>query len=180
MTDDALQQQPGGTAADAGPERAPTGEPAAGGADPEAMAAELARCHDRLLRTTAEFDNYRKRTERERHEQADRLVSGLLLDVVAIVDDFERALGADAGGDAAAAYKQGVELIHRRLLDLLSRRGVAPIAAVGRDFDPNLHQAVMTEAAEGRREGEVIDELRRGYMVGERLLRPAMVKVARP
>jgi molecular chaperone GrpE len=70
MTDDALQQQAGGTAADAGPERAPTGEPApaAGGADPEAMAAELARCHDRLLRTAAEFDNYRKRTERERHE----------------------------------------------------------------------------------------------------------------
>jgi molecular chaperone GrpE len=184
MTDDALQQQPGGTAADAGPDPAPPagpGEPAPapGGADPEALAAELARCHDRLLRTTAEFDNYRKRTERERRDQADRLISDVLRDAAAIVDDFERALGADAGGDAADAYKQGVELIHRRLLDLLSRRGVTPIAAVGQDFDPNLHQAVMTEAAEGRREGEVIAELRRGYMIGERLLRPAMVKVVR-
>jgi molecular chaperone GrpE len=184
MTDDALQQQPGGPAADPGSEPAPPagpGEPvsAPGGADPEAMAAELARCQERLLRTAAEFDNYRKRTERERRDQADRLVSDVLLDVAAVVDDLERALGADAGGDAAVAYKQGVELIHRRLLDLMSRRGVTPIAAVGQDFDPNLHQAVTTEAAEGRRDGEVIAELRRGYMIGERLLRPAMVKVAR-
>ena len=106
-------------------------------------------------------------------------MADLLLDLPAVVDDFERALDAEAGGGSVEAYRQGVELIHRRLLDMLSRRGVTPIDAVGADFDPNLHQAVTTEPAGDRRDGEVIEQFRRGYMIGERLLRPAMVKVAR-
>jgi len=185
MTDEALEQQPGGALADPGTDDAPTAdaraEPAAAGNGQgiEAMREELARLHDRLLRTTAEFDNYRKRTERERRELTDRTVEGLLLDLVAIVDDFERAIGAEAGGGSLEAYRRGVELIHRRVLDLLSRRGVTPIDAVGADFDPNLHQAVTTEPADDRRDGEVVEQFRRGYMIGERLLRPAMVKVAR-
>lgn len=185
MTDEALEQQPGGAAAEPGqcgpPEDASTGKPAseAGEASLEALRDELAQCHDRLLRTAAEFDNYRKRTERERRELADRTVEAFLLDLVAVADDFERALGADAGGGSLEAYRQGVELTHRRLLDLLSRRGVTPIEAIGADFDPNLHQAVTTEPAGDRRDGEVTGQLRRGYMIGERLLRPAMVKVAR-
>ena len=72
-----------------------------------------------------------------------------------------------------------MELIHRRVLDLLGRRGVIAVDAVGADFDPNLHQAVTTEPAGDHRDGEVIEQFRRGYMIGERLLRPAMVKVAR-
>jgi molecular chaperone GrpE len=185
MTDEALEQQPGGAAAGPGPDTAPPAEspaesPAAGtDAGSAALQEELARCRDRLLRTTAEFDNYRKRTERERRELADRTVETLLLDLVGIVDDFERAINAEAGGGSVEAYRQGVELIHRRVLDMLGRRGVTPIDAEGADFDPNLHQAVTTEPAGDRRDGEVVEQLRRGYMIGERLLRPAMVKVAR-
>ena len=181
MTDEALEQQPGGAAAGPGPDAAPQPDAPAQApeaASPEALKEELARCHDRLLRTTADFDNYRKRTERERRELTDRTVEGLLLELVGIVDDFERALSADAAG-SVEAYRQGVELIHRRVLELLSRRGVTPVDAVGADFDPNLHQAVTTEPAGDRRDGEVVEQFRRGYMIGERLLRPAMVKVAR-
>jgi molecular chaperone GrpE len=185
MTDEALEQQPGGAAADLGPDAAaPAGAPAGpvpGAAEntPDALQQELERCRDRLLRSAAEFDNYRKRTERERRELADRTVETLLLDLVGVVDDFERALGAGAADGGVDAYRQGIELIHRRVLDLLGRRGVTPVDAVGADFDPNIHQAVTTEPAGDHREGEVVEQLRRGYMIGDRLLRPAMVKVAR-
>jgi molecular chaperone GrpE len=139
---------------------------------------EREQLRDRLLRTTAEFDNYRKRIERERREMADRVSEGVLLDVLPIVDDLERALAAEAGGEGADAYRRGVELIHKQLTDLLARRGVKPLEALGADFDPHLHQAVASEPAEGHRDGEVIAELRRGYLLNDRLLRPAMVKVA--
>lgn len=133
---------------------------------------------DRLLRKSAEFDNYRKRIERERREQADQSVVDLLHDLLLIVDDFDRALTVDAG-DSGNAYRKGVELIHGKLHDLLRKQGITPIAALGTDFDPNLHQAVMHEESPEHREGEVIGELRKGYMMNDRLLRPAMVKVAK-
>ena len=106
-------------------------------------------------------------------------MSDLLLELLPVLDDFERALSADVSRESTDAHRQGVELIHRQLLDLLKRRGVRPVDAVGTEFDPHVHQAVTTEVVEGGRDGEVIEELRRGYMIGERLLRPAMVKVAR-
>jgi molecular chaperone GrpE len=140
---------------------------------------------DRLLRKTAEFDNYRKRVERERREQADQAVTDLLEDLLLVVDDFDRALtvdapAADADNAGVSAYRKGVELIHGKLYDLLRKRGVRPIETLGTDFDPNLHQAVIHESSPDHREGEVIGELRRGYFIGDRLLRPAMVKVAKP
>jgi molecular chaperone GrpE len=92
---------------------------------------------------------------------------------------MERALKADAGSHGAESIRKGVELIHKQLLDTLRKRGVKPIEALGADFDPHFHQAVSYEPAEGRRDGEVIEEFRRGYMLGDRLLRPAMVKVAK-
>lgn len=135
--------------------------------------------YDLLLRKSAEFDNYRRRIDRERREQADRTVTDLYLEILAIVDDLERALKAEAVGEQAEAYRKGVELIHRQMLDLLKRRGVTRFDAIGQDFDPNLHQAVVSEEAPDRRDGEVTDQFCCGYMMGERLLRPAMVKVAR-
>ena len=81
--------------------------------------------------------------------------------------------------DSASAYRKGIELIHAKLNDLLRKRGVRPFESLGADFDPNVHQAVVHEASAEHREGEVIGELRRGYMLGDRLLRPAMVKVAK-
>jgi molecular chaperone GrpE len=134
--------------------------------------------HDRWLRKTAEFDNYRKRIERERREQADQAVVNLMQELLLVVDDFDRALTIEAGG-GADAYRKGVELIHQKLHDLLRKRGVKTFDALGTDFDPNIHQAVMHEASPDHREGEVIGELQKGYMMGDRLLRPAMVKVAK-
>jgi molecular chaperone GrpE len=133
---------------------------------------------DRWLRKGAEFDNYRKRIERERREQADQSVVDLLEDLLLVVDDFDRALTVDAGADGGA-YRKGVELIHGKLHDLLRKQGLKPIDAVGADFDPNVHQAVVHEESPEHREGEVIGELRKGYMLNDRLLRPAMVKVAK-
>jgi molecular chaperone GrpE len=148
----------------------------------EATIADLQRerddYYDRLLRKTAEFDNYRKRIERSRREQADEAVVGLIGEILNVVDDFDIALTVDAG-EGGAAYRKGVELIHAKLKDLLAKYGVQPIEALGADFDPKLHQAVIHEESPDHREGEVIDELRKGYMIGDRLLRPSMVKVAK-
>lgn len=161
--------------ADATPEVA---DPPDAPVDVAALRRERDDFYDRLLRKTAEFDNYRKRIERERREQADQSVVDLLLDLLLVVDDFDRALTVDAGADASS-YRKGVELIHGKLHDLLRKRGVTPIEAVGADFDPNLHQAVVHEPSPGRRENEVIEELRKGYMLRDRLLRAALVKVAK-
>jgi molecular chaperone GrpE len=135
--------------------------------------------YDLLLRKTAEFDNYRKRTERERVAVNEAAAADLLGELLPLVDDFERALQAEVSTAGIDGYRQGIELIHKRLTEILRKRGVRPIEALGVDFDPYYHQAVAYEPAEGRREGEVIEEFRRGYMLGDRLLRPAMVKVAK-
>src|SRR6187200_2319663 len=135
--------------------------------------------YDRLLRQTAEFDNYRKRIERERQATSEAAAADLVKDLLPLVDDLERALKAQAGAEGAETYRRGVELIYKRLEDILRRRGVQPIEAVGADFDPNFHEAVAHDPAEGRREGEVIEDFRRGYMLGDRLLRPSMVRVAK-
>lgn len=133
--------------------------------------------YDRWVRKTAEFENYRKRVERERREQADQTVVDLLLELLLVLDDFDRVLEVDA--ENLDAYRRGVELIRSKLQDVLRKRGVRPIEALGTLFDPNLHQAVAHEPSDEHRDGEVIAELRRGYMIGDRLLRPAMVKVAK-
>jgi molecular chaperone GrpE len=131
---------------------------------------------DRLLRTAADFDNYRKRVDRERRDLAEYTASEVLTELLPIIDNLERALQAAPPDDP---LRKGVELIHRQMLDMLRKRGVRPIEALGADFDPNFHQAVIHEESSQHREGEVIEELQRGYLVGERLLRPAMVKVAK-
>lgn len=152
------------------------------GPDPETVEAlqrERDELHDRLLRTIAEFDNYRKRTERERRELVEAAAADLIADLLPVIDDFERALGIPADGPAADAYRQGIELIHRQLLDVLRKRGVEPFETVGLGFDPEWHEAVASEPADGRRDGEVTHEIRRGYRIGTKLLRPAMVRVAK-
>ncbi|HEY2434245.1 MAG TPA: nucleotide exchange factor GrpE [Vicinamibacterales bacterium] len=134
--------------------------------------------YDRLLRKTAEFDNYRRRTDRERVQLSEAAAADLLTELLPLVDDLERALQADSGG-SVEGIRKGVELIHRQLVETLRKRGVKPIDALGAEFDPHFHQSVSYEPAAGRRDGEVIEEFRRGYMLGDRLLRPAMVKVAK-
>ena len=179
MTDDAKSASPEETPGlDQPPEPAPDAEPT-----PEEVTAELERqrdeYYDLLLRKSAEFDNYRKRVERERRELVDYAAADLLEQILPIVDGLERALQADAGSDDAGAYRQGVEIIYKQLLDLLRKHRVTPLDTGGVDFDPHVHQAVAHEVSTDHRDGEVIAELRRGYLIGDRLLRAAMVKVAK-
>jgi molecular chaperone GrpE len=146
--------------------------------DPDQVMRERDDYRDRLLRSIAEFDNYRKRIERERKELSEFVSFEILNDLLPLVDDLERALAAADGTMTVATYRAGVELIYKQLGELLRKKGVTPIEAEGADFDPHVHQAVATELSTVHRDNEVMQELRRGYRLGERLLRPAMVKVA--
>ncbi len=161
--------------------------PAAPGENYDTVRRQRDEYYDLLLRKTAEFENFRKRGERERRELSEYAAADLLKDVLPLVDDLERALAAaPAATEAAAkdpraaiaAYRAGVELILRQLQELLRKKGVTPIDALGKDFDPHVHQAVTQEVSSDHREGEVMQELARGYKLGDRLLRPSMVKVA--
>jgi molecular chaperone GrpE len=143
-----------------------------------ALERERDALQDRLLRLAAEFDNFRRRVDRDRREQAEAAMAAALEDLLPIIDNLDRALEAPTASDADV-YRRGVELIHRQMTELLRKRGVTPIQAVGADFDPRIHQAVTHELSAEHRDGAVMEELRRGYMIGDRLLRPAMVKVAR-
>ncbi len=156
-------------------------EPAspAAAAEPSEAQRQRDEYYDLLLRKQAEFDNYRKRVERERQTLADAAAAGMLEELLPLMDDLDRALKAEAVGESAEAYRKGVEIIHRQLGDVLRKRGVRAIEALGAEFDPYYHQAVAHEPAEGRRDGEILEEFRRGYMLGDRLLRPSMVKVAK-
>jgi molecular chaperone GrpE len=152
-----------------------------GNGDAAAVETDAARerdeIYDRLLRLTAEYENYRKRTERERRELWDTATADVLRDVLPVVDDLERALAAPGWTDPAS--HRGVELIHRQLVETLRRRGVEPLETVGQNFDPAWHEAVASEPAGGHRDGEITAELRRGYKLGSKLVRAAQVKVAR-
>jgi molecular chaperone GrpE len=168
MADQTLdEQEPGGTEPDAA---APAGEA-------DELRRERDALQDRLLRTAAEFDNYRKRIERERRDLFESAAAEALTELLPIIDNLERALSAASGADDG--LRKGVELIHKQMLDMLRKRGARPIEALGADFDPNIHQAVDQEISESHRDGEVVQELQRGYMLGERLLRASMVKVAK-
>ena len=145
---------------------------------PDALLRERDDLRDRLLRMTAEFDNYRKRTDRERRELSDAVAGDFARDLLPIVDDLERALATPAAsGDQA--IRAGVELIHRQLLEALRRRGVTAFETVGQAFDPMWHEALANVPAAGRPDGEIVSEVRRGYRIGSRLLRPALVQVAK-
>jgi molecular chaperone GrpE len=168
--------------ADAGP--AQTDEKAAAGSAPLAgltpdPAAERDEYRDLLLRKQAEFDNFKKRIERDRAKANRQAERTLIVALLPLLDGFERALGAPIEASGADAYRSGIELIHRQLLDILRKRGVTPIDTAAARFDPNLHEAVAYQASEGHEDGDVIDELRRGYLFHEELLRAAMVRVAK-
>jgi len=168
MTDQPIDpQDPGATAPDA---QEPN--PA------DALQKERDDLYDRLLRKTAEFDNFRKRVERDRKDMIEWAAADTIGELLPVVDDFDRALAAEAPPEAQA-FKAGLELIQRQLADLLKKRGVATIDPLGADFDPHFHQAVAYEEVEGAREGEVVGVMAKGYTLGERLLRPALVKVAK-
>lgn len=139
------------------------------------LLAEKADLNDRLLRARAEFDNARRRSERERSDYLQFAAMDLVKDILPVLDDFERALKVET---ADRDYAKGVELIYQRLYDSLKRIGLEPIETQGRQFDPNVHQAVERVHTEEAEDQTVLGEFQRGYNFKGKLLRPAMVKVA--
>ena len=138
---------------------------------------ERDRLYDAWLRSSADFENYRKRTEREREEFRHYAVESLVLQVLPVLDNFERAIESLPPG-AARGFADGVQLIYRQLADVLAKQGVTPIPAVGEPFDPHLHEAVETEPRSDVPHHQVLCERAKGYWLGKRVLRPARVKVS--
>jgi len=145
----------------------------------DTLTQERSGLYDQLLRRQAEFENYRKRVDRERGETYQRARAEVLLEFLPVVDNLERALTSleSSQGDAEA-LRDGVELIHKQFRDALGKFGLEPVASVGQAFDPHVHEAITTEATDEHEENTVIEEFQRGYKMGDKLLRPAKVKVA--
>jgi molecular chaperone GrpE len=147
------------------------------------LQAALAESQDAVARRQADFENYRKRVERERTETYNRVLGELVKKLLPVVDNLGRALDAERSLEASESkefrhFLNGVELIAKQLNEVLESFGVAPIAAVGERFDPHIHEAVVTEPTDEHEPDTVVEELVRGYRIGDRLLRPAMVKVS--
>ena len=132
---------------------------------------------DRAARIQAEFDNYRKRAAREQQDYRDYALADALKTLLPILDSLDRALKTNAA--SLEEYRSGIELIDKQFHDALAKLGVQPVPAQGESFDPNLHQAVQMVDTDEAADNHVIDELQRGYKLKDRLLRPAMVRVAR-
>jgi len=144
----------------------------------ERLLAEKAELEDLLRRRQAEFENFRKRVERERGETYEDATMSTVGRLLPIVDDFERALSlAPAVEGPAADYAKGIELIHQQLMESLGKLGLKPLEAAGQEFDPNLHHAVQKVEVPGANSETVLEQYQRGYFFKEKLLRPAMVKV---
>ncbi|MGH9351308.1 MAG: nucleotide exchange factor GrpE [Terriglobia bacterium] len=139
--------------------------------------AEKQEFYDLALRARAELENFRKRTQREKEEFLQHANADLMRALLPALDGFDRAL-KHRDPKAPAKVYEGLELIHRQLLETLGRAGLKAVETEGETFDPNLHQAVETVESDQHRDQEIVEELQRGYKLKHRLLRPAIVKVA--
>jgi molecular chaperone GrpE len=167
-------------------------EPAGGPATAELIAtrselkrveAENAELKDLLARRQADFENYRKRVDRERGETYNRVVADIATKLLPVVDNLKRALEAESSVESSESdefrhFLSGVDLIYKQLNGVLDALGVKPIAAVGEQFNPHVHEAVVTEATDDYEPDTVMQEIVAGYRLGDKLIRPALVKVA--
>lgn len=148
-------------------------------AETETLKAQLKDLNNQSIRIAADFDNYRKRTQKEKEELDQQIKCSTLKELLPVVDNFERARShIKPQTEAEMTIHKSYQSVYKQLVDCLKRIGVSPMRSEGKEFDPNLHEAVMREATDQHPEGTVIEELMRGYMLGERVLRHAMVKVA--
>jgi len=144
----------------------------------EALKKERDDLLDRLLRKQAEFENYKKRTDREKSDFMQFASADLMKELLNVLDSFDLALKNAATQTGGQNMLRGFELIYKQIQDTLARFGLKPIEAKGKTFDPHFHQAVSTQATDGVEENTVLEEMRKGYLLNGRLLRPAMVSVA--
>jgi molecular chaperone GrpE len=138
---------------------------------------KLEEADNRYLRLQADFDNFRRRSRIELEASAKYRAQNIITDLLPAIDNFERALKMDVDNEQAKSLKQGVEMVYRSLLDALKNEGVEVIDAVGKEFDPHLHQAVMQAEDENYGPNIVVEEFQKGYILKDRIIRPAMVKV---
>jgi molecular chaperone GrpE len=157
---------------------APIAETASAEDDCDGLQADLDRFRDLALRSQADFENYKKRSAREKEEAIKYANSSLLEKLIAIVDNFELGLeAARAEGEKSPVFS-GMSMVLKQLMDFLTDSGLQPIDATGQKFDPNLHEAIAHEPSETFPEGVVIRQTRRGYKMKDRLLRPSSVVVS--
>jgi molecular chaperone GrpE len=187
LTDESLSEEDLFSAADVEPDESAGGpekaELIATRAELKRIEAENAELKNSLARRQADFENYRKRVERERTETYNRVVADVAAKLLPVVDNLKRALDAEASVEAAESdefrhFLSGVDLTSKQLNGVLDALGVKPIAAVGEKFDPHIHEAVVTEPTDDHAPDTVIQELVAGYRLGDKLIRPALVKVA--
>lgn len=173
---------------DAEKEETKNGDHESDGAEPEetlqdkleAAQLESKQNYDRLLRVSAEFENYKKRTTREMDEFRKFANESILKEMLPVVDNLERALElTDAGDGSAKCFLEGIQMTHKEILKVMSQFGVKPIEALDQAFDPLYHQAIMQEETDDKPENTVIKEMQKGYLLHDRLLRPAMVVVSK-
>lgn len=141
------------------------------------LEAKLEESENRLLRLQADFDNYRRRVRLDQEAAQKYRAQNLVTDILPALDNFERALKVESEDEKIKTFLQGMEMVHRQLVEALKSEGLEAIAAVGESFDPNLHQAVM-QVEEGEGESNtVLEEFQKGYKLKDRIIRPSMVKV---
>ncbi len=146
-----------------------------------AAIAEKNRLHEemaeRLKRLQADFDNFRRRTRQEKEELSGIVTEGILLKLLPVIDNFDRALSTATDNADVVSFRSGVEMIYRQLFQSLEQLGLAPVKAVGETFNPQQHEAVMRVEAEDQADGLIVEEFQKGYMVRNKVIRPSMVKV---
>jgi molecular chaperone GrpE len=138
---------------------------------------KLEKEEERYIRLRADFDNLKRRNQIERVAQEKYRAQKLLTDLLPVLDNFERALQVEATTEDAQSMKQGIEMVYRSLIEATTKEGLEPIVTENAQFDPNVHHAVMQEKDDSKESGIVLQELQKGYMLKDRVLRPAMVKV---
>lgn len=132
----------------------------------------------RLLRAQADFDNFRRRTQKEKEDLAKYASAGLITELIPVIDNFERAMATKPDSPELESFSKGVDMIFRQLSDVLKNTGLTPMESVGQPFNPEFHQAVMQVESDEHEEGTVVEELQKGYILKDKVIRPAMVKVS--
>lgn len=142
------------------------------------LMAEAEEHQQRFVRAQADFDNFRRRTQKEKEELAKYASMKLITELVPVIDNFERAMATVPEGTESESFSKGIQMIFRQLESVLNNEGLTAMETVGQPFNPEFHQAIMQVESDEYEEGTVVEEVQKGYMLKDKVLRPAMVKVS--